>query len=160
VDQIGNSAEISGWEVRGFPSQESVAGEVKAAISLLTFGIPTVMKIGLSLILSLLVYSMCGCTTKPDAPVDVRERAANATAELKKDTKEVAQGIREGWTRDKSLDINAASKEQLQTLPGVTAKLADNIVSHRPYGKTSELVEKRIMSKPQYDRVADRLTAK
>lgn len=118
------------------------------------------MKITLSLILSLVVGSLCGCSTKPDAPVDVRERAASATAELKHDTKAVAAGIREGWTRDKSLDINAASKEELQSLPGVGPKLADNIVSHRPYGKTSELVEKHIMSKPEYDRVADRLTAK
>jgi DNA uptake protein ComE-like DNA-binding protein len=118
------------------------------------------MKSGLILLLSLLVYSLYGCGTKPDTPVDVKERAANATAELKQDTKAVAEGIREGWTRDKSLDINAATKEQLESLPGVTSKQAGNIVSHRPYAKTSELVEKHILSKAEYDKVADRIAVK
>ena len=129
-----------------------------AAISLLTLGIPTHMKTGLSVILFLLV--LCGCSNKPESPDAVRERAANATAEIKRDTKAIVEGVREGWTRDKPLDINAASKEQLQSLPGVTPKLADNIVSHRPYAKTSELMEKHIMSKSEYEKVADRLTVK
>jgi Helix-hairpin-helix motif len=133
---------------------------VLTAISLLTFSIPIDMKIGFSFILFLLIYPLCGCPARPESPADVRERAANATAELKRDTKAVAQGVREGWTRDKSVDINAASKEELQALPGVTPRLAENIVTHRPYAKTSELVEKRVMPKPEYDRVADRLTAK
>jgi len=118
------------------------------------------MRIALSLILSLLVYPLCGCPSKPENPAEVRERAANATAELKRDTKAVAEGIREGWTRDKPLDINTASKDDLQSLPGVTPRLAESVVSHRPYAKTSELVEKHIMSKPEYDKVADRITAK
>ena len=129
-----------------------------AAISLLTLGIPTHMKTGLSVILFLLV--LCGCSNKPESPDAVRERAANATAEIKRDTKAIVEGVREGWTRDKPLDINAASKEQLQSLPGVTPKLADNIVSHRPYAKTSELMEKHVMSKSEYEKVADRLTVK
>jgi hypothetical protein len=128
------------------------------AISLLTLGILTHMKTGLSVILFLLV--LCGCSNKPESPDAVRERAANTTAEIKRDTKAIVEGVREGWTRDKPLDINAASKEQLQSLPGVTPKLADNIVSHRPYAKTSELMEKHVMSKSEYEKVADRLTVK
>src|ERR1039458_2247850 len=128
------------------------------AISLLTLGIPPHMKTGLIVILFLLV--LCGCSNKPESPDAVRERAANTTAEIKRDTKAIVEGVREGWTRDKPLDINAASKEQLQSLPGVTPKLADNIVSHRPYAKTSELMEKHVMSKSEYEKVADRLTVK
>lgn len=118
------------------------------------------MKTGLSFALFLLLCSLCACSSKPESPSDVRERAANATAELKRDTKAVAEGVREGWTRDKTLDINAASKDQLQALPGVTPKLADNIISHRPYVKTSELVDKHVMSKPEYEKVASQLTVK
>lgn len=130
------------------------------AISLLTFGIPIGMKTGLAFILFVFAFALCGCPTKPDSPANVRERAADTTAELKRDTKAIAQGVREGWTRDKSLDINSASREQLETLSGVTPKMAENIVSHRPYAKTSELTEKHIMSKAEYDKIADRLTAK
>ena len=107
---------------------------------------PTGMKIGWCLLLALLVYPLSGCEKKPGTPADVKERAANATEELKQDTKAVAEGIREGWTRDKSqdtrdksadardksLDINAASKEQLESLPGVTPAMAGRVVSHRP----------------------------
>jgi len=132
------------------------------------------MKIGWCLLLALLVYPLSGCEKKPGTPADVKERAANATEELKQDTKAVAEGIREGWTRDKSqdtrdksadardksLDINAASKEQLESLPGVTPAMAERVVSHRPYAKTSELVEKHILSKAEYDKIADRLTVK
>jgi hypothetical protein len=130
------------------------------AISLLTLGISRHMKTGLSFILFLLIYPLCGCSNTPESPDAVRERAANTTAEIKRDTKAIVEGVREGWTRDKPLDINAASREQLQSLPGVTPKLADNIVSHRPYAKTSELMEKHVMSKSEYEKVADRLTVK
>ena len=130
------------------------------AISLLTFGIKTHMRTGLSVILLFLVYSACGCSTKPESPDAVRERAANTTAEIKRDTKAIVEGVREGWTRDKPLDINAASKQQLESLPGVTSKLAKDIVSHRPYAKTSELVEKHIIAKSEYEKIADRLTVK
>lgn len=102
---------------------------------------------------------LCGCASK-ESPDAVREHAAEATAEMKRDAKAVAQGVREGWTRDSSVDLNSASKEQLETLPGVTPKMAEAIVSHRPYAKPSELVDRHILSKPAYDKIADRLKAK
>jgi DNA uptake protein ComE-like DNA-binding protein len=116
------------------------------------------MKIWLSLMGALLLYSLCGCNTKPQNPSEVRERAADATAELKRDTKALAEGIQEGWKRDKSVDINTAKLEELESLPGVTPKRAEEIVAHRPYAKNSELVEKHVLSKAEYDRIADRLT--
>ncbi len=108
----------------------------------------------------LLAIQLFGCATKPDNPSAVREKAADTTAQIKRDSKAIAQGIREGWTRDKPLDINIASKEQLQGLSGVTPKMADNIVAHRPYAKVSELVEKHVISKAAYDKIEDRLTVK
>jgi DNA uptake protein ComE-like DNA-binding protein len=100
---------------------------------------------------------LCGCAPKESSPEAVREHAADATAEIKKDAKAIAQGVHEGWTRDNSVDINSASKEQLQSLPGVTAKAADSIVAHRPYANPSELVVRHILSQPAYDKIADRV---
>jgi len=108
----------------------------------------------------LLAIPLVGCDTKPNNPAAVREKAAETTAEIKRDSKAIAQGIREGWTRDKTLDINTASNEQLQGLPGVIPKIADSIVAHRPYTKVSELVEKHVISKAAYDKIEDRLTIK
>ena len=39
-----------------------------------------VMKTALFLLLARLVYPLCGCERKPDAPAHVRKRAADATA--------------------------------------------------------------------------------
>jgi len=41
-------------------------------------------------------------------PQELKEKTARATAELKVDAKAVAAGVREGWSRDKPLDLNTA----------------------------------------------------
>ena len=50
---------------------------------------------------------------------DLKEQTAQATADVKRDAKAVAAGISEGWSRDKQLDLNTATKDQLLSLPGV-----------------------------------------
>jgi competence protein ComEA len=89
-----------------------------------------------------------------------KEQTAQATAELKSDAKAVASGIREGWSRDKPLDLNTATKEQLTSLPGITAAEANRVIARHPYNEPGELVTRRIMPKSEYDKIADRLTAK
>ena len=107
-----------------------------------------------------LLLTLEGCAPKGSSPDAVREHTADATAELKRDAKAVAKGVQEGWTRDSSVDVNSASTKQLETLSGVTPKVAGLIVSHRPYAKPSELVDRHILSKAAYDKIADRLKAK
>jgi competence protein ComEA len=82
-------------------------------------------------ILVLMLLGLAGC--KDQSPQQIRENTARATAELKSNAKAVAQGVREGWSRDKPLNLNAASKEQLTTLPGMTAAQADAVIAGRPY---------------------------
>jgi len=107
----------------------------------------------------LLLASLAGCT-RPQNSQELKEKTAQATAEVKRDAKAVAAGIREGWSRDKPLDLNAATKEQLMSLPGVTAAEADRVIAGRPYNEPEELVTRRIMPKTEYDKIADRITAK
>jgi DNA uptake protein ComE-like DNA-binding protein len=110
---------------------------------------------------SLALVAICaGCTSQSSSPDAVRERAANATATIKRDATAVAQGVREGWSREKPLDINSASKEQLLTLPEMTASSADAIIAGRPYNNSSELLGKHILGKSQYEKIADRITTK
>jgi len=89
-----------------------------------------------------------------------KEQTAQATVDVKRDAKAVAAGISEGWSRDKPLDLNAATKEQLLNLPGVTAAEADRLIAGRPYNEPGEVVTRRIMPKTEYDKIADRVTAK
>jgi DNA uptake protein ComE-like DNA-binding protein len=93
-------------------------------------------------------------------PEDLKERTAQATAEVKRDAKAVAAGIREGWSRDKPLNLNTATKDQLLSLPGITDADADKVMEGRPYSEPGELVSHHIISKSEYDRISDRVTAK
>ncbi len=43
------------------------------------------------------------------------------------------------------VDINSASRQQLQTLPGIGSAEADRIVACRPYLSKAELVTKQVM---------------
>ena len=100
-----------------------------------------------------------GCGTKQN-PEQLKEKTAQTTAQLKSDAKAVASGIREGWNRDKPLNINRADKEQLSTLPGITVAEADRIIANRPYDSVQELVTKRVLAQRDLDRIKDRITAK
>ncbi|MGH9505028.1 MAG: ComEA family DNA-binding protein [Terriglobales bacterium] len=106
-----------------------------------------------------LLGALAACNTNQN-PQELKEKTARATAELKVDAKAVAAGVREGWSRDKPLDLNTATKEQLVTLPGVTDGEADSIVAGRPYDNPDQLVTRHILPRGKYDKIADRLTAK
>jgi DNA uptake protein ComE-like DNA-binding protein len=106
-----------------------------------------------------LLASLTGCTNAKN-PQELKEKTAQITADAKRDAKAVAAGIREGWSRDKPLDLNTATKEQLLTLPGVTQVEANRIIAGRPFSEPGELVTRHIVPKAEYDKIADRLTAK
>jgi DNA uptake protein ComE-like DNA-binding protein len=99
------------------------------------------------------------CSLKQN-PDELKEKTAQTTAALKSDAKAVAAGVREGWSRDKALDLNHASRAQLEALPGISGSEADRIIAHRPYSRPDELVDRDILSRRQYDKIADRVTAK
>jgi hypothetical protein len=58
----------------------------------------------------LLLASFLSCI-QPDNPQDLKEKTAKATEDAKRDAKAVAEGIREGWSRDKPLNLNTATKD-------------------------------------------------
>ena len=99
----------------------------------------------------------CGVKQNPE---QLKERTAQTTAALKSDAKAVASGIREGWSRDKPLDINHATKEQLSSLPGITDVEAGRIIANRPYETPQELVAKRVIPARDFERIKDRIAAK
>ena len=107
----------------------------------------------------LLLTALAGCA-QPQNTQDLKEKTAQATADVKRDAEAVAAGVREGWSRDKALDLNTATKEQLLNLPGLTAAEAERVIAGRPYNEPGEVVTRRIMSKTEYDKIADRVTAK
>ena len=58
------------------------------------------------------------------------------------------------------LDINSASKEQLDALPGIGTARAEAIIKGRPYKGKDDLVNKKIIPKNVYDGIKDKIIAK
>ena len=107
----------------------------------------------------LLLVALVGCTQQQSTQ-ELKEKTAQATEEVKRDAQAMTAGIREGWSRDKPLDLNTATREQLLSLPGVTAAEATRVIAGRPYNDPGEVVTRHIMPKTEYDKIADRVTAK
>ena len=53
-----------------------------------------------------LLAALAGCTHQQNSQ-DLKEKTAQATAAVKRDAKAVGAGIREGWSRDRPLDLNS-----------------------------------------------------
>jgi len=107
----------------------------------------------------LLLAALAGCSQRQSTQ-ELKEKTAQATAEIKHDGEAVEAGIREGWSRDRPLDLNTATKEQLLSLPGVTGAEANRVIAGRPYTDAGDMVTRRIMPKAEYDKIADRVTAR
>ena len=58
------------------------------------------------------------------------------------------------------LDINTATKPQLEALKGVGPKYAEAIIKGRPYARKDELVSKKVMPEATYNMVKAQIIAK
>jgi competence protein ComEA len=109
-------------------------------------------------------FAGSACTNnQSQSPDQIRQQTAAATAQLKDGTRAVAQGIKDGLNRpsaDKPVDLNTASKAQLVSLPGMDDASADRVIAGRPYSSEHELLDKHILSREQYNKIADSITVK
>jgi DNA uptake protein ComE-like DNA-binding protein len=111
-------------------------------------------------IIGLLFFLFTGCTQKPQNPDEIREKTADATAQLKSDTKAVVDGVREGLSRGKTVNLNTATEDQLITLPGVTHARATRVIAGRPYDDPHDVVTRHVLSEEEFKRIKDRITTK
>src|SRR5690242_17215898 len=58
------------------------------------------------------------------------------------------------------LDINSASKEQLDALPGIGSVRAEAIIKGRPYKGKDDLLHKKILPEGVYNGIKDKIIAR
>lgn len=104
-----------------------------------------------------LLFTFTACTSREKTPEQLQQQAANATAKIKQDTVAIAKGVKEGFKRPNSVDINSASKSDLASLPGLNDATAQRIIASRPYDNPDQLVTRRIVTNAQYDQIKDRV---
>ena len=89
-----------------------------------------------------------------DATVSGTRRATSATGSALEKTGRAVAGV------NRQIDINSASPDELQKLPGIGPSFAQKIIKGRPYKRKDELSQRQIIPQSTYDKIRELIVAK
>ena len=101
---------------------------------------------------SRLIYSAILATTLVFAITSVAAQSSSDSSMSAKASKAVA-------AIGEKLDINSATKDQLDAIPGIGGAYAEKIIGGRPYRTKRELVTKKIIPQSLYEKIKDQIIA-
>jgi len=113
-----------------------------------------------SKLLSFLVIAVMACVLPLAAQTKPASTTPAAPAKTAAPAKPQAQTADKTATAAALLDVNSASKADLQTLPGIGDVYAQKIIDGRPYQRKDQLVSKKIIPQATYDKIKDLLVAR
>src|SRR5689334_8676118 len=113
------------------------------------------------LITALLFLILIGSTTAALALPQADQGSAASNGKTKRSRKKKAESASDEKTTksNSKLDLNTASKEELDALPGIGDTYAQKIIEGRPYTSKSDLVKKGVLPSSAYDKIKDEVTA-
>lgn len=115
------------------------------------------LKLGLiSAAAGMLMIGLAACSPN-QTPDQIRQKTAEETAAIKRNTKAVAEGVKDGLSNKRALDINKASRQDLASLQGIDTRKADHIIAERPYANAHQLVTRHVLTEAEYSQIQDRV---
>lgn len=97
-----------------------------------------------------------GFAAEPAKPAD--KGAAPAAAKI--ESAKPADAKKSVEKKLELVDINSASDAQLKAIPGLGDAYISKIVANRPYANKSQLVSRKVLPEPVYEKVKDQIIAK
>lgn len=88
-----------------------------------------------------------------------KKAAAGAASAAKKTAADKAATASKGASTA-LVDINSASRGELDALPGIGTAYSQKIIDGRPYDKKDQLVSKKVLPQGVYNKIKDRIIAK